>query len=189
MISSLPNKSKTLVLIVDIQEKLCPTMDPLWLNRVLKQNGLLLEYAKRENIPVIVSEQYPKGLGPTHQDVLKELAQVSFQKFEKTHFGCFDDPALRSALESYKDHHIIVTGMETHICVLLTTLGLLKNNQKVIIPHDAVIARSKENHNNGLEQAGIAGATISNVESLLFAMMGQSGGETFKAISNRIKTN
>lgn len=180
-------KENSLLLVVDIQERLSPTMDAHWLNATISQLGLLALYARLEKLPVILTEQYPRGLGPTRKDVLALLENIPYTRCEKNYFSCADDPTILAHLKKYPDKKIILTGMETHICILLTALGLVHQGFDVFVPQDAVIARKKDNHQNGLVLMQDAGAIITNTETLVFQMMSCSGGDTFKSVSNYLK--
>lgn len=181
------DKTKTLLMIIDIQERLCAPLKATWLERTISRIGLMALFARNENIPVTVTEQYPEGLGPTRKDVLGHLAGIPFERFAKNVFDATSDKNVLAHLNRHKDKNIILTGMETHICVYLTTLGLLKHGFNVFVPHDATIARTRDNHKNGLNLAEESGAIITNTETLVFQMMQRSEGTTFKAVSKYLK--
>ncbi len=178
---------KAQLLVIDIQERLCPVMDQAWLFRVIQQVGLMILYAQRRALPITLTEQYPKGLGSTRIEVLQFLKAGLYQEFAKLAFGCGGDAAILTHLKASGKTDIILTGMESHICVTLTALGLLKEGFRVFVCQDAVIARGKANHDNALSLMQQAGAIITNTETLVFQMMGCSGGETFKVVSNYLK--
>jgi len=151
------DREDTVFLIVDIQEKLATVMKEK--DKVVRNNQHLIELAKMTGMPVLVTEQYPKGLGPT---VLPEL----------------------------KDHNrntVILTGMETHICVLQTCIGLLKGGINVHVVQDAVCSRTKDNWKTGIEYMREAGAVVTCTETVLFQLLKKAGTEEFKTISRRIK--
>jgi len=181
-------KDNALLIIVDFQEKLCKPMDKQWLDKVVARIGLLCLYAKCESMPVLVTEQYPKGLGSTIFDILDHLKGMDCQIYEKVSFSCANDNHFMTAIDNYPNKKVILVGMETHICIYLSALGLIKNDFEVFIPQDGVIARDKSNHENGLQLMEKAGATITNAESMVFQMMGSSVGETFKKVSNYLKS-
>lgn len=162
-------------------------MDPGWLAATIRQIGLMALFARLENIPIILTEQYPKGLGPTHPGVLAHLQSAPYAYHSKLSFGCAGDAAILKTLKSTKRKSVILTGMETHICVYLTALGLLAHGYRAFTCHDAVIARARANHHNGLSLMEHSGAVITNTESAVFQMMGVSGGETFKVVSAYMK--
>jgi nicotinamidase-related amidase len=178
---------ETSLMVVDVQEKLCPTMDPAWLRDVIAHIGLMTLFARLETLPIIMTEQYPQGLGTTHPNVLALLKGVQYAFHSKLSFGGAGDPAILKTLRATRRRTVILTGMETHICVYLTALGLLEHGYRVFVCHDAVITRTHTNHDNGLRLMERAGAVITNTESAVFQMMGVSGTTTFKAISSYIK--
>lgn len=173
----------TILLIVDIQDKLAVVMKER--EKVVKNNLHLIELAKTINMPVMVTEQYPKGLGATVTEVREALPY--YRPVEKMTFDCCGQP---SFLEELKDHNkstVLLSGMETHICVLQTCLGLLKGGINVHIARDAVCSRTKENWKTGLEFMREAGAVVTSTETALFQLLKVGGTEEFKKISKRIK--
>ncbi len=163
-------------------------MDKKWLDDTVSHIGLLTLYAKKEGLPVIMTEQYSKGLGSTIPSVIKHLDGITYDYFDKTSFGCAGDSKFMETLtKKYAGKKIIVMGMETHVCIYLTALGLKEAGFDVFVPQDAVIAHGKKYHKNGLKLIEKTGAIITNSESLVFQLMGQSGGETFKAVSGYLK--
>jgi nicotinamidase-related amidase len=135
----------------------------------------------------LLTEQYPQGLGATHADVTKHLDGASPQHFVKTCFGCTDDSRILKAVQDSGMQQIILAGMETHICVTLTARGLHRAGFDVHVCRDAVLARTTEHHESGLQLMREAGAHITNSETAIFEMMHMSGGTTFKQISNYLK--
>ena len=179
------DKEDVLLLIIDIQERLAAVMRDTVKARVTANCVHLIELAKMQNIPVVVTEQYPKGLGTTVPEIQRALP--SYQPVEKVAFNCCGEPAFLEEIKRYNKKKIIVTGMETHICVLQTTVGLLKEG---LVPHvvsDGVCSRTKENWRTGLAFLRDAGALITGTETVLFQLLGAAGTEEFKAISKRIK--
>jgi nicotinamidase-related amidase len=177
------NKEDAVLLIIDIQERLVPAMKDK--DKVVKNCQHLIELAKMYAIPVLVTEQYPKGLGRTVPELQSSLAE--YRPIEKTSFGCCGEPAFLSELKKLNRKKIIVTGMETHVCVLQTVTGLLKDG---LVPHlvqDAVCSRSEENWKTGIEFMRDAGAIVTCTETVLFQLLKAAGTEEFKKISQRIK--
>lgn len=175
-------KDNSLLIIIDIQERLASAMK---VKEEITTNCLhLIELSKLLEIPIIVTEQYPKGLGQTIEEIRNALP--SYNPIEKITFDCCME---RYFLEKVKEYgkNIILTGMETHICVLQTCLGLLKEGFNVHVVKDAVSSRSKENWKTGLEFMRDAGAVITCTETVLFQILKIAGTEQFKAISKRIK--
>jgi isochorismate hydrolase len=154
-------------------------------DQVVKNCLHLIELAKMQNVPVVVTEQYPKGLGRTVPEL--QAALPSHSPIEKMAFNCCGEPSFVEEIGRLGRQKIIVTGMETHICVLQTSLGLLQDGFTPHLVSDAVCSRTKENWKSGLELLRDAGAVVTNTETVLFQLLGVAGTEEFKKISQRIK--
>ncbi len=177
-------KDKTVLLVVDVQERLIPTMSEMVYQKTLKNIQFLVEAAEHLKVPVVATEQYPKGLGPT----VSELTEACKSKvIEKVSFGCCGEPSFLDYMTDLDRPQVIVAGMEAHVCVYQTVLGLLEGGYSVHLVRDAIISRSKLDYQNALELAAQAGATVTTAETVLFQLMGTSAAPEFKAISNLIK--
>ncbi len=159
-------------------------MEASALASIVKNCGILLQTAKLLEIPIIVTEQYRKGLGAT----LTELSQYTdaSQCIEKTCFSCVDSSLFRSRLRGDRSQ-IILAGMETHICVLQTALQLQESGKQVFVVEDAVISRDPANKSNALLRLRQAGVIVSNTESVVFEWLKVAEGEAFKQISRLIR--
>ena len=177
------NREDAVLLIVDIQEKLAAVMKDR--DEVVRNNLHLIELAKMLGMSVMVTEQYPKGLGTTVPEIRDALPR--YQPIEKMTFDCCGQPAFLGTLKSHAKKTVILTGMETHICVLQTCLGLLQGGINVHVVQDAVCSRTGENWNTGIEFMRDAGAVVTCTETVLFQLLKEAGTEEFKAISKRIK--
>jgi nicotinamidase-related amidase len=177
------DKEDAVLLIIDIQERLAVVMKER--EKVVRNNQHLIELAKMINLPIVVTEQYPKGLGRTVPEL--HAALPGYQPIEKTSFNCCGEPAFLTEIKKLNKKNVIVTGMETHICVLQTTLGLLQDGFMPHVVRDAICSRTKENWNTGLELMRDAGAVITCTETVLFQLLKVAGTEEFKKISARIK--
>ncbi len=177
------NKEEAVLLIVDIQEKLAAVMKER--ERVVKNNLHLIELAKMIGMPVMVTEQYPKGLGKTVPEIREALP--SYHPVEKMTFNCCDEPVFLRDVKGHGRRTVILTGMETHICVLQTCIGLLKSGITVHVVRDAVCSRTKENWKTGIEFMRDGGAVVTGTETALFQLLKKAGTEEFKKISQRIK--
>lgn len=175
-------RNEAVLLIIDIQEGLAAAMAEK--NKIIKNTEILIEAASLMNIPVIVTEQYPKGLGNTVKE-LKERRDL-YAKVEKTQFSAYTD-ALKIPLMNLGRKKIIVTGMETHVCVFQTVRDLLKEGYEVYLVNDGVTSRTKENHTNGIDLMKQMGATIVSTEVALFDLLKDSKAAEFKAVSSMIK--
>lgn len=177
------DKDNVTLLIVDIQDRLAAAMKQR--EKVVENTLHLIELAKMLDIPIIVTEQYPKGLGSTVQEIKEALP--SYSPIEKLTFNCCGVSDFSDALKQAGRKKIILTGMETHICVLQTALGLLQDGYAVHAVSDAICSRTKENWKVGLGFMHDAGAVITGTETVLFQLLGVAGTEEFKAVSKRIK--
>ncbi len=178
------DRTKAVVLLVDVQERLAPAIEPAAYARVLKYSKALIGMAKELGLPVLATEQYPKGLGPT----VRELAELlPAPPLSKTHFSCGADPAFASELESTGRRQVIVCGMETHVCVFQTARDLAQAGYEVHVCADAVGSRTEEHRKVGLELIREAGATVTTAETAIFDLLHQAGTPEFKKVSALVK--
>lgn len=177
------NKDDTILLIIDIQEKLTSVMKHK--KQVIDNTLILLGASKEMNMPVIITEQYPKGIGATVDEIRAKIID-DIKIFEKTSFTGYTDE-VKLALEATGREKVIITGMETHVCVFQTARDLMANGYEVFIARDAVCSRTKENFLNGLELMKDMGAIITNTETVVFDLLKVSGTPEFKILSKIIK--
>ena len=177
------DSDKTLLLMIDFQEKLIKSV---FKGDVALENSIkIANIAKSLNIPVVVTEQYPKGLGAT-DDTLKN--NISGAKhFEKVSFSALLNEELKNYLLNTGKKQIILCGIELHICVLQTALDLLKNGFEVFIISDACASRKASEYNIGIELLKQYGAKIVTVEITLFGLLKTSSHEKFKQLQALIK--
>jgi nicotinamidase-related amidase len=175
------NKDDTILVVIDFQEKLMKAMSQS--DKVYKNTNLLLVAAQQMGIPVVVTEQYPKGLGSTVDDIKENLAEYMY--VEKIKFSAME--GLQQHLDDKNKKNILITGSETHVCVFQTTRDLVNAGFDVYVVKDAVCSRFKENHQNGLELMKDLGAVITNTETVLFDLLKVAGGPEFKIISPLLK--
>jgi len=178
------DRNQTVLVIIDVQEKLCRAMDHKVLERLTANINVLQETAKELDIPVVVTEQYVKGLGETVHDIRERLAAPAMEKMT---FSCCGDSAFLERIQALKRRQVIVVGMETHVCVLQTVLELLDAGYHVHLVRDAVMSRRKENWFVGLEGAKAAGAVITSTEAALFQLLRIAGTDEFKKLSKLVK--
>lgn len=177
------NRDDAAVLVVDIQERLAAAMTER--ERVIPNVGHLIAAANLLGVPVLLTEQYPKGLGPTVPELRAALEPA--EPIVKMTFDCCGEPTFLPALEKTDRSAVIVCGMEAHICVLQTVLGLLATGMAVHVAADAVCSRNPENARTALELQRDAGAVITCTETVLFQLLGRAGTPEFKAIQARIR--
>lgn len=178
------DREQALLLVIDVQEKLVVTMEPDAYRQMLDTLEMLLGGMGRMGIPAVVTEQYPRGLGST----VPELEAAGRQGVvEKVSFSCCGEPAFLEKLKAYGRSQIIVTGMEAHVCVYQTVLGLLEAGFHVHVVGDGVISRRENDLKAGLDNAARAGAVVTTAEIVLFQLMQSSKTPEFKEISTLIK--
>ena len=178
--------SASLLLIVDIQQQLGQAMPDKVLNRVVSNSALLARSAGLLDLPVLRTEQYPKGLGPTVPEILESLPESS-QSFEKTSFSSMGAKGLSSVVESSGRRQIIIVGMEAHVCVLQTALDFLANEMDVYVVEDAVCSRRLENYQNALDRLRQTTAQVVSAESVIFEWLADSRHEQFRAIQPMLR--
>jgi len=171
-------------ILIDMQEKLQKAMSNV--SKCIENQELLLKVAAILEIDSIVTEQYPKGLGNT-VDELKCLLPENTPVIEKTSFSCMGESKFRTALKAKFRKTLIVCGIEAHVCVQQTVLDLLADGYEVIIPADALTSRNIDNHQLALESMRQTGAFITSSESIIFMLLGDAGHPDFREISKLIK--
>jgi len=181
-----PRPRATALLVVDVQERLLPAMFTEG-DTFTRQVLTLVATATELQWPVTYTEQYPKGLGATVPEVADALGAASAVRIEKLEFSCCRNPVFAEEVLPNLPSHVVVAGMEAHICVLQTVVDLQARGHQVFVPHDAVSSRTRENHANGLALMERAGAVVSNVETLLFAALERAGTDAFKRLSRLVR--
>lgn len=178
-------QDKAVLVVIDVQEKLCVAMDHKVLSKLTKNIGILLEAALELDLPVLVTEQYVKGLGATLPE-LKEKAALA-PSFEKMSFSCCGSPEFVDQLKASGRTQVIITGMETHVCVLQTVIELRDAGFEVHVVKDALMSRSKQNWMTALEAMSLTGAVPTSTESVLFQLLKVAGTEQFKKLSKLVR--
>lgn len=174
----------TLFVLIDIQERLVTMLNKQ--EPVVKATSTLVNAASIMNIPTILTEQYPQGLGKTVFDVTSVMDD-STPVIEKTSFSAMQTPEFAEKLKSYGKKNIVIGGIETHICVYQTAVDLIKEGFNVVVAKDACASRSSDCFKTGIQLMKDAGATISNVEVVLFELLKTSKNPYFKAVQALIK--
>lgn len=175
------NKEDVVLVVIDIQDRLMNAMKDR--EKVYKNTALLLDTAKQLQIPVIVTEQYPKGLGSTVPQIKEHLQ--GYEYVEKKVFAACE--GLQGLLTDPKRKTLIITGSETHVCVYQTARGMIAAGYNVHVPKDAVCSRFDENYQNGIELMREVGAVITNTETIVFDLLKEAGTPDFKVISPLVK--
>jgi nicotinamidase-related amidase len=172
------------LVIIDVQEKLAPAMNEELYGQLLLDTNLLIEGFRAMKLPIIATEQYPKGLGHT----VTELAAATEQHcVEKVSFSCCGAEGFVDALEKSGAKQVLVVGMETHVCVLQTVLDLLDRGYVVHLVKDAVSSRFKSDYEAALTIAAQAGAVVTTTEAALFQLVKVAGTDAFKVVSKLVR--
>lgn len=181
--SKLLKKENTALVVVDLQEKLFNVM--LNKENLLSNCTKLIKGCKELSIPIYYTEQYPKGLGSTHPDLLELLKE--YPRFEKDTFSCAGIPELINTLRSNNIHNTILCGIESHVCVLQTAFDFDAIGFHTFVVANAVSSRNNFDYEYALRRLTHSNIQIVTVEMALFEMVEKSGTEIFKKISQIIK--
>ena len=171
------------LLIVDVQEKLAPAMaDPA---SVIRNAAILMQAATRLEIPLVLSEQYPQGLGTT----VPELCALAPERarIAKLSFSCASDPGLLQRVKDAQRSLIVIAGLEAHVCVLQSALGFRQAGYQVVVVGDAVSSRAPANRDAALQRLRENGVEVATTEMVLFEWLGQAGTPEFKDLTRLIK--
>lgn len=175
--------NETLLLVIDIQDRLLPAMQEG--ERVVRNTGILLQAAGALHIPALITEQYPKGLGATVSAV--KTAAGDSAVLEKMHFSAWGEPTIRDRIRSTDRPQIVIAGIEAHVCVLQTALELVKTGRKVSVVTDAISSRHHDSVNVARERMTASGVSLVTTEMCLFEWMGSASHPEFKNLSRLIK--
>jgi len=183
MMNELLDRNRSALVIIDIQEKLFPTVHDH--ERLLARVDLLIFAAGLMGVPVLVTEQYPKGLGHTIPEIRQSLPEMD--PLTKTDFSCVAAPGFSQRLSSLGRDQIVLTGIEAHICVAQTALDLASAGRKVIVVADAVSSRRPLDLQTSLRRMEQSGLTLSTAEAIVFEWLRRAGTEEFKTIQPKLK--
>lgn len=184
MKNKLLNIDKSVLLIIDIQEKLLKAQHNK--DKIQKNAVILAKAAKILNIPVIVSEQYPQGLGPTIAEIKENLPEKA-KYYEKKSFSCCINAAFEVLLKETGRNQVLVCGMESHVCVHQTVSDLLSMGYEIYLVKDAISSRKEYECEVGIERMVFAGAVPACTEMVLFELIKCASHENFKQIQELIK--
>lgn len=174
---------ETMALIIDFQEKLVPAMEA---NENFIENSLILiNGLKALEIPVVVSQQYTKGLGDTVQEIKAALGD--FEPYDKLTFSCAQNEEIMAAIKATNAKNIVVCGCEAHICVIQSVIDLVALGYQVIVVEDCISSRKEQDLFSALIRAEKEGAFTTTYEAILFELCEIAGNYTFKYISKLIK--
>jgi nicotinamidase-related amidase len=182
------SRTRAALLVVDIQDRLLPAMPADTVADVIHNTGILIAAAVRLGLPIVVSQQYPRGLGPTARPVEDALAAAPLvHRFDKLEFSAAAAPAFTALAPALGRDQWIVCGMETHVCVYQTARDLVARGWATHVCADAVCSRTGLNWELGLGLIERAGAILTSTESSVFDLLGRAGSDEFRALSKVIK--
>ena len=175
----------TVFVMVDIQERLAPVIHNI--AQVISNSNILIKSSRILDIPLIVTEQYPRGLGKTCGEIKFPENFDSKDLIEKTHFSCFGCDEFVKKLNETGARSIVLFGIEAHVCILKTALDALENNFDVHVVADAAGSRTPENLSTAIERMRQSGAFIVSTEMIIFQLIEKSATVEFKMISKLVK--
>lgn len=176
-------RERACLLVVDLQQSYVGKLAHE--ERVVRATQRLLTAAAALALPVIVTEQYPKGLGPTRAEIA-EAVPSSAARFEKTTFSCLGAPDLRAHLKALGRDQVIVAGIETHVCVSQTVHDLLAEGLQPHAVRDALTSRFALEDETGFDKIVGSGAVPASVESTLFELLGDAKAPEFKTVQRLV---
>lgn len=178
-------RERSALLVIDVQTRLAAAMPAEARARALRNSAILVEAAQTLNVPVLHTEQYPRGLGPTEPELAQRLSAA--QRLEKTAFSCCGAAGFDAAACADGRTQWILCGMEAHVCVLQTAIELHARGLAVFVVDDAVCSRTDANHANAVSRLRQAGIVVSNTESVVFEWLRDATDPQLKALSALIR--
>ncbi|MCC3309383.1 isochorismatase family protein [Psychrobacter sanguinis] len=172
-------------MIIDVQEKLSPHIYRY--NDILKKTLILIQGLQTLNIPILLNEQYPEGLGRTVPEIMAVLDTTKSKTIEKVTFSACDNDETWNYLAQQNRISVLVFGVEAHVCVMQTVLDLLDNGMQPVVIADAIGSRSAYDRRQAIRRMRRAGAVITTTEAILFELCRSSKDPAFKAISQLVK--
>jgi len=174
---------KTIMLLIDVQGQLSQLM--YGKDKLFKSLGAMIQGMKILEVPIIWMEQIPKNLGPTTETISQYL--TGQEPIEKFSFSCCGEPRFMDQFEKAGRTQVLLTGIETHICVFQTGCDLISRGYEVQVVSDCVSSRTKENNEIGIQRIVQAGGQVTCVEMIFFELMRAAQGDKFKQIIKLIK--
>lgn len=178
------SKEKTGLLLIDVQERLFPYLDRR--SEVLTSMQTIIKGFQILNLPIVITEQYPQGLGHT-VPFLRECFPIEKEIFTKTAFSCLQDPIIRDYILKLPISQWVISGVEAHVCVQQTVRDLLSHDKEVVVLNDAITSRSVYDFSTAIAEMRDFGARISSCETVLFELLVDAKSPDFRAISALVK--
>jgi nicotinamidase-related amidase len=177
------SRTAAVLILIDVQGNLAQAM--IDKEKTFSNSVKLIRGFRALNLPMMISEQIPEKLGPTIPQLAQELGEV--KPIAKESFSCWAEPAFRDHLESLTRRHVVLTGIECHVCVYQTALDLMANGYTVHLVADAVSSRTTENREVGIQAIKSAGAQITSTEMVLFELLRTAADPKAKEIFKIVK--
>ncbi|MFV0243404.1 MAG: hydrolase [Qingshengfaniella sp.] len=171
------------LIVIDMQDRLVPAMQAPAVT--LRNTRHLLVAAREMQVPMLLTEQYPDGLGHTMPEIAKAAGDAPI--LPKMHFSCMEDPGFARAFQALGRKQAVIAGMEAHICVVQTAASMIEAGIEVFVVSDATASRTQDSEAACLQRLGAAGAGIVTTEMVIFEWMGRAGTPQFKALLPLIK--
>lgn len=176
-------KENSISVVIDIQSRLYPFIKDH--ETLTRNNQILIKGLKILEIPIIVTQQYTKGLGDTIPEIQEVLGE--YQHIEKMSFSCCDEPQFNEELALSAKMYVIICGIESHVCVLQTVIDLIGSGYKPVVVEDCIGSRNPNDKQIAVNRMRQEGAIITTYESLLFELLEYSGTDEFREISRLVK--
>jgi nicotinamidase-related amidase len=174
---------ESVLIVIDMQERLVPAMQAP--ARTLANTKLLLHAAKENAVPVLLTEQYPQGLGPTVSEISKAAEDAPI--ISKMHFSSMEDADFAQAFRETGRRQAILVGMEAHICVVQTAASMIEEGFEVFVVSDATASRTLASESASLARLSASGVNIVTTEMVVFEWLGKAGTPAFKRLLPTIK--
>jgi nicotinamidase-related amidase len=189
-LAAVARREDALLVVVDVQQRLAAAMERR--DAVAASVVRLVKTAALVGVPIVVTRQYPEGLGDTDPTVARAIAAVeeeghSVLHADKLAFDCFSDAEFTGILAASGRTQIVLAGMETHICIAQTALHALRDGLEVQIAAEACCSRDAEAHALALDRMRAAGAVVSSVESVMYELVGAAGTDEFRSLLRIVK--
>lgn len=176
-------KENSMAFVIDMQEKLVPAMFNS--EAITERTQMLLHGMRELEIPILLSQQYTKGLGSSLPEIYE--AAGSSRYFDKRSFSCWDDDDIRGAIQAQGRENVIIAGTEAHVCVLQTCIDLKAAGLNPVLVTDCIGSRKENDWNYGVQRAIQEGVTVTTAEAVLFELLRSSTSPHFKFISDLVK--
>ena len=175
--------SDSALAVIDMQERLVPAMQAP--ARTLRNTRLLLTAAQEMQVPVLLTEQYPEGLGRTMPEILAAAGDAPV--LPKLHFSCMEDPGFASAFRTLGRRQAVIAGMEAHICVMQTAASLIEEGTQVFVVSDATASRTIDSERACIDRLQAIGAGIVTTEMVVYEWLGRAGTDSFRRLLKFIR--